>query len=95
MAKESILESIYYGGVSPWERNVVQTPEYKEEAKKSCDLHNEVRLLLGEKGKQLFDDFLDQNCKLTSYFEEEKFKDGFILGVRLMIETFTDKRFLE
>ena len=93
MAKESIFEAIYYGRVSPWEGRVAQIPEYKEQAKKSCDLHDEVRSLLGESGQKLFDDFLSENCKLTTYFEEEKFKDGFMLGARLMIETLTDTRF--
>lgn len=49
--------------------------------------------MLGEESKSLFEDFLSQQSKVANQFEEEKFKDGFILGARLMIETFLDERF--
>lgn len=95
MPRDNIFQAIYYGGITPWEGKVAQTKEYREQAQRSCNLHDEVRSLLSDEGKKLFDDFLNENSKLTTCFEEEKFTDGFILGARLMIETLQDKRFLK
>ncbi len=95
MLRDSIFQAIYYGGITPWEGRVAQTKEYREQAQRSCELHDEVCSLLSDEGKKLFDDFLNENSKLTTCFEEEKFADGFILGARLMMETLQDRRFLK
>ena len=94
MPRDSIFHALYYGSVAPWEGRV-DNPTYKKQAQKSLSLHDQVRSLLNDEGKKLLDDFLDENSKLTCYFEEEKFKDGFILGTRLMIEILQDTRFLK
>ena len=93
MADKSIFNAIYYGAVSPWEERVPQTKEYKEHIEKTCSIQEKLYAMIDDDTKTLFDNFLKADGELTSYFEEEKFKDGFILGARLMIETFQDTRF--
>lgn len=94
MPRDSIFHALYYGSVAPWEGRV-DNPSYKNQSKKSLSLYDQVRSLLNDDGKKLLDEFLDENSKLTCCFEEEKFKDGFILGTRLMIEILQDTRFLK
>lgn len=92
--ENSVLYALYYGNIAPWEWQV-QSKRYRQQAKKALGLQEKVLALLDDDGKKLLDDFLDENSKLTCYFEEEKFKDGFILGARLMIETLQDTRFFK
>ncbi len=94
MKKDSILNSIYYGRVKLWESSVPKTKEYTEDLKKSMECHDKLLALLDDNGWKAFNEYLEANAKATSYFEEEKFKDGFILGARLMIEILGDERFM-
>ena len=96
MDKNSIFYSLYYGAVSPWENsNLFNSKEYKDTLTNATELQEKLIAELNDDNKKLLDEFLKTDAKVGSFFEEEKFKDGFILGVRLMIETFTDKRFLK
>ncbi|MFI3238953.1 MAG: hypothetical protein R3Y47_13195 [Lachnospiraceae bacterium] len=94
MCKDSILNAMYYGAVIPWENSQLsQTQEYKDTLKIATDLQEKLIAQLNDENKKLFDEFLKADGEVGSFFEEEKFKDGFILGARLMIETLTDTRF--
>lgn len=94
MRKNNILETLYYGKVLPWENSqLFQIPEYKEVLKIATDLQDKLITQLNDESKKLFDEFLKADGEVGSFFEEEKFKEGFILGARLMIETLTDARY--
>ncbi len=94
MDKNSIFYSLYYGAVTPWEeRTLAINKDYKKQALHTCNIQEKLLATLNEEEKELLETFLKENAKLTSYFEEEKFKEGFVLGTRLMIETFTDNRY--
>lgn len=94
--KSSIFYALYYGAISPWENSRLPlTKEYKQLTNNACEKQEQLLALLNDEGKQLFDDFLKDNSLIGGHFEEEKFKEGFILGSRLMIETLLDKQFIE
>ncbi|WP_317854393.1 DUF6809 family protein [Chakrabartyella piscis] len=94
MDKNSIFYALYYGAVAPWENsNLFLSKEHKETLDIANDLQEKLTSQLGDESKKLLDEFLKTDAKIGSFFEEEKFKDGFILGARLMIETLTDTRF--
>ncbi len=90
----SIFYALYYGAISPWENSKLSlSKEYRTMLDTANELQEKVNNLLGDEGKQLFDDFLKADAKVGNCFEQEKFKEGFMIGARLMIETFGDKRF--
>ena len=92
--KNSIFYALYYGAVSPWENShLFSSQEYKDTLKLATELQEKLLEQLNEDSKKLLDEFLKADAKVGSFFEEEKFKDGFILGARLMIETLSDKRY--
>ncbi len=91
MSKKSIFEVLYYGSVSPWENSrLYENKEYREKIKEVCDLEQRLDDILSDDGKKLFLEFQNTEKEANVYFEREKFKEGFILGARLMIETLTD-----
>lgn len=95
LSKDSIFYCLYRGGVSPTESNRRPlTGEYKKLLDKADDLQTKVQSLLTDEGKQLLEELQKVDGQIGSTFEEEKFKEGFILGARLMIETLTDKTFI-
>lgn len=92
--KNSIFYALYYGAVSPWENSKLpQSREYKKLTSNACELQEKVHSLLNDEGKKLFEDFLKADAEIGGHFEEEKFKEGFVLGAKLMIETLTDNSF--
>lgn len=94
MAQKSIFQALYHGEVSPWEEPILPlTSAYQKQGKITCGIQEKLIATLNDEGKELFEKFLVENSKLTSSFEETKFKEGFILGARLMIETLTDTRY--
>ncbi|MFI3214027.1 MAG: hypothetical protein R3Y24_11885 [Eubacteriales bacterium] len=96
LEKHSIFYALYFGGVRPWEESKLPlSKEYRKLTKTSCDMQEKILAQLGGEGKQLFEDYLKLNNEISGHFEVEKFKEGFILGTRLMVETFTDRRYDE
>ncbi len=92
--KHSIFYALYFGDVSPWEESKLPgTQKYRKLTEKAAKMQDEISAQLNDSGKQLFEDFLRLDGEIRGYFTEEKFKDGFILGSRLMIETLTDDSF--
>ena len=90
----SIFFALYYGNISPWENSQLSiSKEYRRMLDTANELQERVNALLGDEGKQLFDEFLKADAKVGNCFEQEKFKEGFMIGAKLMIETFGDKRF--
>ncbi len=94
MCNDSIFYSMYYGGISPWENSKLPlSKEYTQLAKSACDMQDKLIASLFDESKALLEAFLNENSKVSGHFHEEKFKEGFIVGARLMIETLTDKRY--
>ncbi len=91
--EESILSAIYNGKVSVWDSAIPKTVEYNKDVNESLKKYEQVRSLLDDSGKELFEEFLSDNAVVCGYFEEERFNDGFILGSKLMLEIMEDKRF--
>ncbi len=87
---DSIFQALYYGDIFPVESRAPNTEEHSQLRKRALALHEEVRNLLGDEGKQTFDTFLNTNAEINSLTEESKFRLGFVLGARLMIEVLQD-----
>lgn len=94
LEQNSMFFAMYYGNVSPWENSQLSlSKEYRLMLDTANDLQEKVNALLGDEGKHLFDEFLKADASIGNCFEQEKFKEGFMIGTRLMIETLTDTRF--
>ncbi len=94
MNEKSMLYALYYGAVSPWDSNSVATHmEYNKAVNKMFEAEAKVVALLGEEGKLLYEELLESITEMDRIYAQAKFEDGFIIGSRLMIETFTDQRF--
>ncbi len=96
MAQASIFKALYNGEVAPWEKSQLpKSEEYNATVKSMLELQDRVNKFLSDNDKEIFENFMKSYASVTAFFEEEKFKDGFILGARLMIEVFEDNSFKE
>ncbi|MFI3214038.1 MAG: hypothetical protein R3Y24_11955 [Eubacteriales bacterium] len=94
MEEGSIFKALYHGEVAPWSKSQLpKLEEYNAIAKKMVELQDEINAFMTDSEKEVFENFMQAYISVSAFFEEEKFKDGFILGTKLMIEVFQDKSF--
>lgn len=93
LKQSSILSSLYYGKISPWENHKTLSNEIMQKNQNIINLHKQISSLLDEKTKVIFDEFIKQNDILSRIHEEEKFCDGFCIGLQMGFEVFTKWNF--
>ena len=74
------LEDLYYGNIHPYERYIKKGTNQERLVKLICQNEEELGSTLTEKQKETFEKFKD--CQT----EQDAFRDGFILAVRIMVE---------
>ena len=83
--EQDILNALYYGHIVPWENCNDKTPEmesYSEQADADIEA---LQQILDDAGKQILERLLDNSAELERLLVCEGFKDGFRLGVQLVI----------
>lgn len=93
LKQSSILSSLYYGKISPWENHKTLSNEIMQKNQNIINLHKQILGLLDEKTKVIFDEFIKQNDILSRIREEEKFCDGFCIGLQMGVESFYKMKF--
>lgn len=79
------MNALYYGHIVPWENRNDKTPEmepYSEQADADIEA---LQKILDDAGKQILERLLDNSAELERLMICEGFRDGFRLGVQLVI----------
>ncbi len=83
------LENFYHDNINPSENNCLQE---REDYKKLLELVSRAQEKLSEtltaEQKNLFKSYVMNSEELSLIIEEEIFKEGFSLAMKIMIETF-------
>ena len=80
------LEDLYYGNISPCERDIKCGTKMDKLLKLICKNEEKLNSGLTEKQKEIFDKFKDCTSELSCITEREAFSSGFILATRIMVE---------
>lgn len=86
----SIIEDLYYGNISLSERGFRRTSEYAHVLQLAARNEEKLAETLTDAQKETFGKFKDNTSELTSMTEVTAFTLGFKLGLRLIVETYTD-----
>lgn len=86
MKNTGFISDLYYGRISPFENVRGNNPEYDKVIKNKIELISNLENTLDSTQKKLLQELIN----LHTYSEEEKFKEGFILGTSMMLEVFSD-----
>lgn len=82
------LSNLYHGNINPSENNHLQEREdYKKLLTLVSAAQEKVTATLTEEQRKLFDNYLMKTEELSVIIEEEIFKEGFSLAMKVMIET--------
>ena len=84
------IEDFYYGNIEPQECTTNLTVKIKKSLSELADKEEQLTLLLAEKEKELFTDYVATYIKFSSTCNADSFIVGFRLGARFTYDTFVE-----
>lgn len=82
----NILEDLYYGNISPCERNFKKGSVYSELLGYIVRHQEDLQKRMNDEEKEIFEKFTECTNEMYSMTEREAFVSGFTLGARIIIE---------
>jgi len=80
------FEDLYYGNISPCERDMRRGSRMDKLAKLICKNEESLMSTLTEQQKETFERFKDCQSEISDITARRAFTDGFILATRIMVE---------
>lgn len=84
------IEDFYYGNIEPQECTTNLTAKVKKSLSELADKEEQLTLLLADKEKELFTDYVATYIKFSSTCNADSFIVGFRLGARFTYDTFVE-----
>ena len=90
MQHENILEALYYGHISPWEKKFDRDSEYAKNMEIIAANEEKLSALLSgtREGQLLLAELIDAQSNVQSFSELGHFIEGFRLGAEFILDTF-------
>ena len=85
----SILEDLWYGNISPWERPFKKDSAYAELLALVVRHQEDLLGRLNDEEKEIFEKFADCTTEMHDLTEREAFIKGFVIGTGSVIEAVT------
>lgn len=81
-----IIEDLWYGNISPCERDIKRSSEYADVLKRIVQHEAELHARLNDEEKEILERFVDCSNEICSLSERETFARRFTLGIKLILE---------
>ena len=82
----NIIEELWHGNIAPCERDFKKGSVYSELLGYIVKHENDLRRLLNDDGKEIFEKYIECSNEMYGISEREAFVRGFTLGARTIIE---------
>ena len=82
----NILEDLWFGNISPWEREFKKDSPYAELLALVIRHQEDLLERLNDEEKEIFEKFTDCSTEMHDITEREAFVKGFTIGARIIIE---------
>ena len=86
---DNLLNELYYGNIRPVEQTGGLTAETAAIMKRVHENEDKLEASLNEQEKELLRTIQDDRLDAANIIEEQRFREAFILGARLMAEILT------
>ena len=87
----NILEYLWFGNISPWERPFKKDSEYAELLALVIRHQEDLNGRLNDEEKEIFEKYADCSTEMHDLTEREAFIKGFALGARIIIEVLANE----
>lgn len=88
----NILEDLYYGNVSPCDRDVKRGSKVDKLQTLVCQYEVELNETLTQKQRETLEKFKDAYSELYCCFERDMFVQGFIIATKIMMEVIGESK---
>ena len=85
----NILEDLWFGNISPWERPFKKDSAYAELLALVIRHQEDLNGRLNDEEKEIFEKYADCSTGMHDLTERETFVKGFTLGAKIIIEVLT------
>ena len=82
----NILEDLWFGNISPWERPFKKDGEYAELLSLVIRHQEDLLSRLNDEEKEIFEKYTDCTSEMHDLTEREAFVKGFTIGAQIIIE---------
>ena len=82
----SIIEDLWYGNISPCERDIKRSSDYADALERIVQYEKELHARLNDEEKEILEKFVNCTNEMCCISEREMFVQGFMLGAKLIIE---------
>ena len=87
----NILEDLWFGNISPWERPFKKGSAYSEPLTLIARHYDDLVGRLNDEEKEIFEKYTGCTDEMHDMTEREAFVKGFTIGARIIIEVMTNK----
>ncbi len=87
----SIIEDLWYGNISPCERDIKRSSDYADVLERIVQHEKELNARLNDEEKEILERFVNYTNEMCCISEREMFVRGFTLGIKLIIEVMTSE----
>ena len=87
----NILEDLWFGNISPWERPFKKDSVYAELLALVVRHQEELLGRLNDEEKEIFEKYTGCTDEMHDMTEREAFVKGFTIGARIIIEVMSNK----
>ena len=88
----NFIEEFYYGNIEPQSCTSNLTAKVKKSLSELADKEEQLTLLLADKEKELFTDYVTTCIRFSSICNADSFTVGFRLGAKFTYDTFIETK---
>ena len=92
---KSILQTLYNGELSPVDKTMLSNPKLKAKTDMAVEIEESLIRRLDIESKNLFEALSEIQADMAIISGEERFVDGFKMGMRIAMESIFDNGFPE
>ena len=85
------LEDLYYGNIVPADKAIKKGSEYSKFLNLAAKNEEKLSVTLTKEQKSLFEKYKECTHEMYGISEKEAFVEGVKLGVKIIVETYTNK----
>lgn len=88
----SIIREFYNGNLSPADKSISNNPRLKEKMNRAYELEERLESLINGESKKLFHELYEIQTDIAILNGEERYIDGFKIGMRIAVESLFDEK---
>ena len=89
---KSIIKELYRGNLAPADKPLWKNPKLKKLMDQSGDLEDQLDAMMEGEAKKLFEEYCTLQTDIAILNGEERFTDGFKMGMRMALESLADDK---